>query len=104
MKFGYISFRVKMSTPDQLFSDIEAEDGGKLCRWAGELYLELHNGTYTTHAKVSFVLDMNFYHYMIMLVFNVICATVIFVIFGHYSRNYNTVIERILLAGCMTLS
>ncbi|XP_060596944.1 alpha-mannosidase 2C1-like isoform X1 [Ruditapes philippinarum] len=45
--------KVKMSTPDQLFSDIEAEDGGKLCRWAGELYLELHNGTYTTHAKVK---------------------------------------------------
>ncbi|XP_053397678.1 alpha-mannosidase 2C1-like isoform X2 [Mercenaria mercenaria] len=45
--------KVKMSTPDEFFSDIESEDGGKLCRWAGELYLELHNGTYTTHARVK---------------------------------------------------
>ena len=42
-----------MSTPDEFFSKVEEEDARKLCRWAGELYLELHNGTYTTHAKVS---------------------------------------------------
>lgn len=45
--------KVKMSTPDEFFSAIEKEDGKKLCRWAGELYLELHNGTYTTHARVK---------------------------------------------------
>ena len=42
-----------MSTPDEYFGGVEAEDGKKLCTWAGELYLELHNGTYTTHAKVG---------------------------------------------------
>ena len=46
--------RVKMSTPDDFFSQIEKEDSDKLCKWVGELYLELHNGTYTTHAKVVF--------------------------------------------------
>ncbi|KAL3883418.1 hypothetical protein ACJMK2_029685 [Sinanodonta woodiana] len=45
--------RVRMSSPDEFFSKVEMEDGHKLCRWAGELYLELHNGTYTTHAKVK---------------------------------------------------
>ncbi|KAL4232509.1 hypothetical protein ACF0H5_007201 [Mactra antiquata] len=45
--------RVKMSTPDEFFTAIENEDSSKLCRWAGELYLEMHNGTYTTHAKVK---------------------------------------------------
>lgn len=44
-----------MSTPDEFFSAIEEEDSSKLCRWAGELYLELHNGTYTTHAKVILI-------------------------------------------------
>jgi len=42
-----------MSTPDEFFSAIEREDSGNLCRWVGELYLEMHNGTYTTHARVS---------------------------------------------------
>ncbi|XP_052810872.1 alpha-mannosidase 2C1-like isoform X3 [Mya arenaria] len=45
--------RVKMSTPDEFFSAVEEEDGGNLCRWTGELYLEMHNGTYTTHARVK---------------------------------------------------
>lgn len=29
------------------------KDGRNLCEWRGELYLELHNGTYTTHADVK---------------------------------------------------
>ena len=41
-----------MSTPDQLFSELLA-DSALLCTWSGELFLELHNGTYTTQAKVS---------------------------------------------------
>ncbi|KAH3736880.1 hypothetical protein DPMN_043455, partial [Dreissena polymorpha] len=44
---------VKMSTPDEFFSAIEHDDAQNLCRWRGELYLELHNGTYTTHARVK---------------------------------------------------
>ena len=51
-----------MSSPDELFSDIEVEDADKLCRWVGELYLELHNGTYTTHAQVRTVLLSYNYH------------------------------------------
>ena len=46
-------FRVKMSTPSEFFKAVEEEEGSKLCTWRGELYLEMHNGTYTTHAKVS---------------------------------------------------
>ena len=44
--------RVQQKTPQEYFADVEREDSGNLCRWRGELYLELHNGTYTTHAKV----------------------------------------------------
>ncbi|XP_067676864.1 alpha-mannosidase 2C1-like isoform X2 [Haliotis asinina] len=46
--------RVEMSTPDEFFTLVEKESGqDKLCTWRGELYLELHNGTYTTHAQVK---------------------------------------------------
>ncbi|XP_070189226.1 alpha-mannosidase 2C1-like isoform X1 [Littorina saxatilis] len=45
--------RVKMSTPDEFFKPIEEKEADKLCTWRGELYLEMHNGTYTTHAKVK---------------------------------------------------
>uniref|UniRef100_A0A4W4DUQ1 alpha-mannosidase n=1 Tax=Electrophorus electricus TaxID=8005 RepID=A0A4W4DUQ1_ELEEL len=44
--------RVNMSTPDRLFSELQAESG-LLCTWSGELFLELHNGTYTTQAKIK---------------------------------------------------
>lgn len=54
-----------MSTPDKFFSDIEAEDSGKLCRWAGELYLELHNGTYSTHARVSLLATTALYYNLV---------------------------------------
>lgn len=43
--------RVRMSSPDDLFTALEG-DSGLLCTWTGELFLELHNGTYTTQAKV----------------------------------------------------
>uniref|UniRef100_A0A803V1V9 alpha-mannosidase n=1 Tax=Ficedula albicollis TaxID=59894 RepID=A0A803V1V9_FICAL len=43
--------RVQISTPDQLFSVLEKESS-QLCTWVGELFLELHNGTYTTQAQV----------------------------------------------------
>ncbi|XP_046577418.1 LOW QUALITY PROTEIN: alpha-mannosidase 2C1-like [Haliotis rubra] len=46
--------RVEMSTPDDFFTMVEKESGqDKLCTWRGELYLEMHNGTYTTHAQVK---------------------------------------------------
>ncbi|TSM52283.1 Alpha-mannosidase 2C1 [Bagarius yarrelli] len=44
--------RVQMSSPDRLFSELQA-DSGLLCTWSGELFLELHNGTYTTQAKIK---------------------------------------------------
>ncbi|XP_062847801.1 alpha-mannosidase 2C1 [Trichomycterus rosablanca] len=44
--------RVKMSSPDRLFSELQS-DSGLLCTWSGELFLELHNGTYTTQAQIK---------------------------------------------------
>nr|XP_057931009.1 alpha-mannosidase 2C1 isoform X2 [Doryrhamphus excisus] len=44
--------KVQMSSPDKLFSQLWA-DSDLLCTWAGELFLELHNGTYTTQAQIK---------------------------------------------------
>ncbi|XP_051739378.1 alpha-mannosidase 2C1 isoform X2 [Ctenopharyngodon idella] len=44
--------KVHMSNPDVLFSQLES-DSSLLCTWVGELFLELHNGTYTTQAKIK---------------------------------------------------
>ncbi|XP_061451222.1 alpha-mannosidase 2C1 isoform X2 [Rhineura floridana] len=44
--------RVQMSTPDQFFTALEKEKA-QLCTWVGELFLELHNGTYTTHGQIK---------------------------------------------------
>uniref|UniRef100_A0A8C5LJJ1 Alpha-mannosidase 2C1 n=1 Tax=Jaculus jaculus TaxID=51337 RepID=A0A8C5LJJ1_JACJA len=44
--------RVQLSSPEQLFMALE-RDSGQLCTWVGELFLELHNGTYTTHAQLK---------------------------------------------------
>ncbi|XP_060473999.2 alpha-mannosidase 2C1 isoform X2 [Panthera onca] len=44
--------RVQLSSPGRLFSALET-DSGQLCTWVGELFLELHNGTYTTHAQIK---------------------------------------------------
>ncbi|XP_052664162.1 alpha-mannosidase 2C1 isoform X2 [Harpia harpyja] len=44
--------RVQISTPDRLFSVLENESS-QLCTWVGELFLELHNGTYTTQAQIK---------------------------------------------------
>ncbi|CAI7994927.1 Alpha-mannosidase 2C1 [Geodia barretti] len=43
--------KVLMSSPQQFFSSLTSEKD-RLCKWVGELYLELHRGTYTTQAKV----------------------------------------------------
>ncbi|CAL8356210.1 unnamed protein product [Lota lota] len=44
--------KVRMSTPDLLFAELRA-DSALLCTWSGELFLELHNGTYTTQAQIK---------------------------------------------------
>uniref|UniRef100_A0A8C9B867 Alpha-mannosidase 2C1 n=1 Tax=Phocoena sinus TaxID=42100 RepID=A0A8C9B867_PHOSS len=44
--------RVQFSSPERLFSALEGHSG-QLCTWVGELFLELHNGTYTTHAQIK---------------------------------------------------
>ncbi|CAF98334.1 unnamed protein product, partial [Tetraodon nigroviridis] len=44
--------RVQMSSPDKFFSHLRTNTS-LLCTWTGELFLELHNGTYTTQAKVE---------------------------------------------------
>ena len=41
-----------MASPDEYFRDVETFESERLCHWRGELYLEIHNGTYTTQAKV----------------------------------------------------
>ena len=48
-----LSPRVEHSTPEKFFSSLESHDSPHLCKWVGELYLELHRGTYTTQAKVK---------------------------------------------------
>ena len=49
-----ILYRVKFSTVSEFFDQIEAEDSERLSEWKGELYLELHNATYTTQANVCY--------------------------------------------------
>uniref|UniRef100_A0A8C5QTT5 alpha-mannosidase n=1 Tax=Leptobrachium leishanense TaxID=445787 RepID=A0A8C5QTT5_9ANUR len=44
--------KVHLSSPDQFFSVVET-DTSQLCTWVGELFLELHNGTYTTQAQIK---------------------------------------------------
>ena len=44
--------RVEMSSPAAFFSAVEGQEADNLCSWDGELFLELHNGTYTTQFKV----------------------------------------------------
>ncbi|XP_044876817.1 alpha-mannosidase 2C1-like isoform X2 [Mauremys mutica] len=44
--------RVQMSTPDRFFSMLEKEKT-QLLTWTGELFLELHNDTYTTQAQIK---------------------------------------------------
>ena len=49
----YLIIRMELSTPRSFFDGIEREEADNLCSWSGELYLEMHNGTYTTQAKVK---------------------------------------------------
>ena len=44
--------RVRMASPSVFFADAEAENA-RVPVWCGELYLEIHRGTYTSHAKLN---------------------------------------------------
>ena len=51
------------SSPEAFYSSVEERDASKLCVWKGELYLELHRGTYTSQARVGLaVLMCGYYH------------------------------------------
>ncbi|CAD5113260.1 DgyrCDS2438 [Dimorphilus gyrociliatus] len=45
--------KVKYSSPTEFFDEVESFESKNLCEWTGELYLEMHNGTYTTQAKTK---------------------------------------------------
>ena len=45
-------FRVQISSPTDFFESLKRDGTDNLCTWIGELYLELHQGTFTTQAKV----------------------------------------------------
>jgi len=44
--------KVEFGTPEYFWTELEKESS-KLYRWVGELYLELHNATYTSQAKIK---------------------------------------------------
>ncbi|XP_032228742.2 alpha-mannosidase 2C1 isoform X2 [Nematostella vectensis] len=45
--------RVKLSSPHEFFTAVAKRDSSSLCTWVGELYLELHQGTFTTQAEIK---------------------------------------------------
>ena len=65
--FFFLSCRVRFSEPSEFFSAVEDQDAKKLCKWRGELYLELHRGTYTTQAKVCMYIYIYIYIYMYII-------------------------------------
>uniref|UniRef100_T1IQW1 alpha-mannosidase n=1 Tax=Strigamia maritima TaxID=126957 RepID=T1IQW1_STRMM len=44
--------KVQLDKPSKFFTELE-HCTANLCRWVGELYLELHNGTYTTQGNIK---------------------------------------------------
>ncbi|XP_078484834.1 alpha-mannosidase 2C1 [Ciona intestinalis] len=44
--------RVEMSTPKKFFEEVKTKSSN-LCSWVGELFLELHNGSYTSQAMIK---------------------------------------------------
>ncbi|VBB30952.1 unnamed protein product [Acanthocheilonema viteae] len=69
--------RVQHATPQEFFTEL-VKDIDNLCSWRGELYLELHNATYTTQARIkkmnrlleSILKDHEFLQSMSLLEFN----------------------------------
>lgn len=45
--------KVAMTTPADFFSQVQETEADALCVWNGELFFELHNGTYTSQAKTK---------------------------------------------------
>ncbi|PIK56246.1 putative alpha-mannosidase 2C1 [Apostichopus japonicus] len=45
--------KITNSTPDLFFQKVEENDLENLCTWVGELYLEMHQGTLTSQAKIK---------------------------------------------------
>jgi alpha-mannosidase len=45
--------RLSMASPQEFFDDLK-KDAHKLLSWRGELYFELHRGTYTSHARTKY--------------------------------------------------
>jgi len=43
--------KMRSSSVAEFFRALESEDGDQLPTWNGELYLELHRGTYTTQSR-----------------------------------------------------
>jgi alpha-mannosidase len=43
--------KVRQGSAGDFFTNLEADTGGELPTWNGELYLELHRGTYTTQGR-----------------------------------------------------
>ena len=52
-------YRVVLSNPQKFFKSLDENDSSKLCTWIGELYLELHQGTFTAQANVSITYCMH---------------------------------------------
>lgn len=44
---------MELSSPAEYFKSVEDFEAMNLCTWTGELYLELHNGTYTTQGEIK---------------------------------------------------
>ena len=71
--------KVKFSTCHEFFEEAKATSK-KLMTWEGELYLELHNGTFTTMAEHKYynrymetlLKDVEFFHYLSTLTGNAI--------------------------------
>ena len=62
------NLRVELTTPSEFFSHIEDHEADKLNVWQGELYLEMHNATYTTQARVNMIIDILIFLKVKMLV------------------------------------
>ncbi|CAB4009135.1 alpha-mannosidase 2C1-like [Paramuricea clavata] len=45
--------KVVLSSPQKFFKSLDEDDSSKLCTWIGELYLELHQGTFTVQANIK---------------------------------------------------
>jgi alpha-mannosidase len=45
--------KLRIDSPDQFFTDAIAEYGATAATWRGELYFEMHRGTYTSQAKTK---------------------------------------------------